>query len=236
MGDLRHSRSSLLDGVGEQGISFQLQTRVGVLGCGGVGQAVAGALGAAGLGELDLMDAECVSATNIGRLPLMQASDVGRPKVEALGDAIRRNNPQQKLRLSHQVVTHGNILEMCEGVNIMVDTSDNWPTRKMLAKHCRSVGIPLISGGALATDGWVGVFPPDGPTLESWLGQPQQMADSCERVGVLGPLVGVVGNLMAMEALKLMWRQAFPTKWQGLQGCILYVDGRYGEVRMQPLG
>lgn len=235
MSDLRHSRTNLLAGVGAQGMENLHRTHVVVVGCGGVGQAVAGILGTTGLGQITLIDAETVSPTNLGRLPLMQAGDVGRPKVEALADALRKNNPAQIVQPVHQVVSAKTIGEICGQAHIVIDATDNWPTRKMLSGYCRDRGIPLVSGGALATDGWVGVFLPDGPPLEAWLGQPQQLADSCERVGVLGPLVGIVGNWMAMEVLKLVWQANQPKQWAAMTGRILYIDGRYGDVRMQPL-
>lgn len=236
MSELRHSRYGLLAGVETEGLARQYQTHITLIGCGGVGQAVTGMLGAAGIGSLTLIDPEHITFTNIGRLPLMQASDVGRPKVEALADAIRRNHPEQRVICLQEIISSRTLDGLCSKTNIMIDATDNWPTRKLLATYCREKKIPLVSGGALATDGWVGMFMPDGPPLEAWLGQPGQLADTCESVGVLGPLVGIVGNWMAMETLKLIWQSSNPTRWQTLTGRIVYIDGRYSDVRIQPLG
>ncbi|WP_198011236.1 HesA/MoeB/ThiF family protein [Hyphomicrobium zavarzinii] len=232
----RESRHALLSGVGNKGISEMKAARIVLIGCGGVGQAVAAMLGASGIGALTLVDADKISATNLGRLPLMQPSDIGRSKADALKEALLRNNPNLTVDCMTRAITSSLLPSPIANTDLIIDATDNWPTRKLLAQHCRAARLPLVSGGALAAEGWVGTFLPHSPPLESWLGQPRQTADSCEHVGVLAPLVAAIGSLMAMEALKVLWQRSSPAQWATLSGRILYFDGRYGDVRVQSLG
>ena len=226
----RHTRHQFLEGVGTFGIEAQLKARITIVGCGGLGQPVAAALGAAGVGHLTLIDPDCVQESNLGRLPYMSAQDVGQFKVDAMKAFILRNNPLQQVHrltnsfspsLAHELLSH---------TDIVVDATDNWPTRKALGQACRDLNVPLVSGGALATDGWVGVFMPDEAPLDAWLNQPSQMADTCDRVGVASPLVGMIGNLMAMEVLKLIWKRHHPEKWNVMSGQVMFMDARWGEI------
>ena len=229
MDHLRHSRHFLLDGVGETGVRSQLEASVTIIGCGGLGQPVAAALGCAGIKLLRLADGDTLQTTNLARLPLMAEDGVGYYKAVLMAEAIVRNNKSQAIDIVTDIAGAANLRRLLEGTDIAIDATDNWPTRKALAEACREMGIPLVSGGALGTDGWVGVFSPSSAHLESWLRQPEQLADTCERVGVMGPLTGMIGNMMAIEALKLLWRKANPQSWNCLEGRVFYIDARRGE-------
>ena len=228
MNPSRHSRHLVLDGIGERGIHAQSEAHLLIIGCGGLGQPVAMALGAASVGHITLVDNDTLQPTNLARLPPMAAVDVGKPKAALLAEMIHRNHPDQHITVLDTTVTPANLPALLEHVDIVVDASDNWPTRKAIAQTCRHAGLPLISGGALGTDGWAGVFLPAGTPLETWLKQPEQMGDTCESVGILSPLVGFIGNLMAMEALKLVWQRANPTEWSVLESKVFYMDARRG--------
>lgn len=225
----RHSRHFSLSGVGREGIAHQTASIVTVIGCGGLGQPAAAALGSAGVGVLRLVDADVLQESNLARLPLMHMTDIGKPKAEALAERIRLNHPHQIIETFHTSAGVGCMADLLAASCVVLDATDNWPARKLIAETCRAMNLPLVSGGALGTDGWVGTFLPSSPPLEQWLKQPDQLADSCERVGILGPLAGVIGNMMAMEALKLMWASAAPDAWGHYTNRVLYMDGRRGE-------
>ncbi len=229
MNHSRHSRHLSLQGVGQEGIQHQIKSTITIVGCGGLGQPAAAALGCAGLGLLRLVDMDILQESNLARLPLMAFDDVGKSKAEVLAERIRHNNPGQVVETFTLSAGSSNLPDILKGSQIAVDATDNWPTRKHIAETCRNLNVPLVSGGALGTDGWVGTFLPSSPPLEKWLKQPDQLADSCERVGIMGPLVGVIGNMMAMEALKLLWSSSSPDDWEPYTNRVLYMDARRGE-------
>lgn len=206
-----------------------MEATIVVIGCGGLGQPVAAALGCAGVGKLTLIDHDILHPTNLARLPLMNAEETGTSKAHLLRKAIHRNHPQQSIDVKDATVSPHNLPDFLKTADIVVDATDNWPTRKAIAEACRTLGLPLVSGGALGTDGWMGTFLPTGIPLENWLKQPTQMADTCESVGILSPLVGVIGNLMALEVLKLIWSLSHSADWACYTNRILYLDSRRGE-------
>jgi adenylyltransferase/sulfurtransferase len=203
---LRYSRQILLpelDLVGQQRL---LDSRVLILGLGGLGSPVAMYLAAAGVGQLLLADADRVELSNLQRQIAHASQDIGQTKVASAAAAIARINPDCQTRSLTQRLDADNLPDLLAEVELALDCSDNFATRFALNQACRQAGIPLVSGAAVRWEGQVAVFggqPGDAcyRCLYSDAGEDEQ---TCSNTGVAAPLVGVIGSLQAMEALKLL--------------------------------
>ena len=200
----RYQRHIELNGFGEYGQDALLSARIAIVGVGGLGSPVALYLAAAGIGEIHLFDDDSVSTTNLQRQILFEAADVGKHKVVLAADALRRLNPEIKIIEHLMRISPETIETAFEPVDIIIDGSDNFSTRYLLNHYTQKNGKTLISGAVSFFDAQISVFKSGGPCYEClYPVEPNPMqAPSCSESAVLGPMVGVIGSMMAVEAIK----------------------------------
>ncbi|TNM68554.1 adenylyltransferase/sulfurtransferase MoeZ [Streptomyces sp. NP160] len=207
----RWSRHLLLPSVGELGQRRLRAARVGVVGAGGLGSPVLAYLAAAGVGELVVVDDDDVEASNLQRQVLHGAADVGRPKVDSAADALARQAPWTHVVRAPERLTADSATRLLAGCHLVVDGADNFATRYAVADACEELGVPEVFGSLLQHDAQVAVFWPSsaggtGPGYRDLFPAPPPPGSvaSCAEAGVLGALCGVVGSVMAVEAVKLL--------------------------------
>lgn len=219
----RYARHVVLRGIGGEGQQKLKAARVLVVGAGGLGSPVIAYLAAAGLGTIGVVDDDIVGLSNLQRQIIHTSAGQGTPKVTSAQSFVAALNPFV------QIVPHDLRLdaEMAAGIvsgyDLILDGTDNFPTRKLVADACRGAGRPLVSGAVSMFDGQVTVFALGGPQFADLYPEEPDADDlpACEVVGVLGAVTGVIGTLMAMEAIKLIVGLGDP-----LIGRLLLYDGR----------
>ncbi|MGK0499186.1 MAG: adenylyltransferase/sulfurtransferase [Oceanicoccus sp.] len=205
---LRYSRQIMLPGFDIEGQEKLLAAKVLIVGVGGLGSPVALYLAAAGVGELWLADHDSVEVSNLQRQIAHGESDIGRPKVISAAEAVNAINPH----IRHQTISEkldGQLLDVAvKRVDLVVDASDNFNTRFAINRACVTHKVPLVSGAAIRGEGQLAVFDSrsaDSPCYrclyDDGSGDEQL---SCSESGVLAPLVGVIGSMQALEAIKLL--------------------------------
>lgn len=231
---LRYSRQILLPQIDIAGQQRLLDSRVLIVGLGGLGAPVALYLAAAGVGTLVLADHDQVDLTNLQRQIIHQNADIGRAKVDSAGDRLQALNPQVNIRRIQQALADTALQEAVADVDLVLDCSDNFTTRQAVNAACVSLKKPLVSGAAIRLEGQLSVFDPrqpDSPCYQCLYGNGGEEALSCSEAGVIGPLVGLVGSLQALEALKLLAGFGEP-----LVGRLLLIDAlssRFREMRIR---
>jgi adenylyltransferase/sulfurtransferase len=203
----RYHRHLLLPGFGELGQARLLAGRVLVVGVGGLGCPAAQYLAAAGVGTLGLVDADRVEVSNLQRQILYGPADVGRPKVEVARERILAINPDVKVELHEVRLCSENALAILGGYDVIVDGSDNFPTRYLVSDACVILRKPNVHGAIFRFDGQASVFDtPAGPCYRCLHPEPPGpgQAPSCAEAGVLGVLPGLVAMVQATETLKLL--------------------------------
>ncbi|MFP3941105.1 MAG: molybdopterin-synthase adenylyltransferase MoeB [Thermoanaerobaculia bacterium] len=203
----RYGRHLVLPEVGRQGQRRLKASRVVVVGAGGLGSPLALYLAAAGVGTLGLVDFDDVEVTNFQRQVLYGDSDLGRPKLEAAEERLREANPHVRVAPHPVRLTSDNALEILEGYDVVVDGSDNFPTRYLVNDACVLLGKPNVYGSIFRFEGQVAVFwGAHGPCYRCLFAEPPPpgLVPSCAEGGVLGMLPGVIGALQANEAVKLL--------------------------------
>ena len=201
----RYSRHLILSEVGEEGQRRLKDARVALVGMGGLGSPAALYLAAAGVGTLGLIDDDTVELSNLQRQIIHGSADVGRPKIESARDRIREVNPDVQVKLHPVRLTSENAMEVLADYDIVLDGSDNFPTRYLVNDACVLLGKPFVYGAILRFDGQVSVFGMEGGPCYRCLFREPPPPDSvpgCAEAGVLGVLPGIVGSLQAMEAIK----------------------------------
>lgn len=211
---IRYSRHTLLKEVGEAGQIKLLDAKVLLIGAGGLGSPAALYLGAAGVGTLGIVDFDNVDVSNLQRQVLHGTKDVGRPKVDSAADRIRDINPDVNVIAHREPITSENALEIIQGYDIVLNGSDNFPTRYLVNDACHFLGRPLVDGSIFMFEGQVTVYQPahpekgieGGPCYRCLYPDPPPPGEvpSCSEAGVLGVLPGIVGSMQAVEAIKLI--------------------------------
>ncbi|BAD40111.1 putative molybdopterin biosynthesis protein [Symbiobacterium thermophilum IAM 14863] len=184
-----------------------------LIGCGGLGSAVAYALAAAGVGRIGLCDMDRVDLSNLQRQVLHHTADVGRPKVESAREKILGLRPGIQVDLHPVALTSENALDLFRQYDLIVDGSDNFATRYLVNDACVLTGRPQVHGSIFRFDGQVTTFVPgEGPCYRCVYPTPPPpgAVPSCAEAGVIGVLPGFIGSLMAMEALKLITGRGSP--------------------------
>lgn len=201
----RYGRHLVLKGMGGRGQQALKAARVLVVGAGGLGSPVIAYLAGAGVGTLGIAEHDSIALSNLQRQVIHTSASIGLGKAESARDFVAGLNPHVDVRLLPQV-TAANAAETLRGYDLVLDGTDNLATRRAVAAAAAAAGIPLVSGAVSMFDGQVTVFAPGGPGFAALY--PASASDddlpSCEATGILGPLTGVIGTLMAMEAIKLI--------------------------------
>lgn len=203
----RYSRHLILPHVGEAGQRRLKDARVLVVGAGGLGSPAALYLAAAGVGHIGLVDADLVDVSNLQRQVLHGTATVGRPKLDSAAARIADLNPHVTVEKFPERLTAANAPRILDGFEVVLDGSDNFPTRYLINDAAYLAGIPDVYGAIFQFEGQVSVFAaPGGPCYRCLYAEPPPpgMVPGCAEAGVLGALPGVVGSLQAMEAIKLL--------------------------------
>ncbi|MGE3311723.1 MAG: molybdopterin-synthase adenylyltransferase MoeB [Limisphaerales bacterium] len=203
----RYSRHLILPEVGMAGQKKICSTTVLCIGAGGLGSPIAMYLAAAGIGKIGLVDFDTVDFSNLQRQLLHGTSDVGRPKAESARDTIRELNPNVEVVLHNTRLSSENALDIIGQYDIVVDGTDNFPTRYLTNDACVLLKKPNVYGSIFRFDGQASVFAPHlgGPCYRCLYPEPPPpgMVPSCAEGGVLGVLPGIIGCIQATEILKL---------------------------------
>jgi adenylyltransferase/sulfurtransferase len=226
---LRYSRHILLPGLDVEGQEALLRSRVLIVGMGGLGCPVALYLAASGVGELHLADDDTVDLSNLQRQIAHGSADIGRGKVDSVAESIHALNTDIRV-VPHSVRLSGEALaEAVAGVDLVVDASDNFTTRFALNRACYTARKPLVSGAAIRGEGQLSVFDfrrEDSPCYRCLYHEADDAALNCSESGVLAPVVGIIGSMQALEALKCLSGLGEP-----LVGRLLLFDGINMELR-----
>lgn len=222
----RYSRHLLMPEVGETGQLRLLASKVLVVGAGGLGSPGAFYLAAAGVGTLGIVDHDAVDRSNLQRQILHSDERVGRSKVASARQTLLALNPAVNVIPHETRLTSGNVEEVLGSYDLVIDGSDNFPTRYLLNDACVKLGLPNVHGSVYRFEGQVTVFWPGyakrrGPCYRCLYPEPPpaEFAPSCAEAGVLGVLPGVIGLLQATEAIKILLGIGDP-----LVGRLLYYD------------
>jgi adenylyltransferase/sulfurtransferase len=210
---IRYSRHFLLSEVGEEGQAKLLKAKVLMVGAGGLGCPSAYYLAAAGVGTLGIIDNDVVDLSNLQRQILHTNDRVGKPKVESAKMTLEGLNPDVKVIPYQAKLTSANIMEIIKEYDIVVDGSDNFPTRYLVNDACILTKTPNVHGSIFQFDGQATVFyPGKGPCYRCLYPEPPpaDMAPSCAEAGVLGVLPGLIGVIEALEAIKLILGKGDP--------------------------
>ncbi len=207
----RYSRQTILPEVGLEGQKKIAAASVLCIGAGGLGSPAALYLAAAGVGQLGLIDFDVVEISNLHRQVLHGAGDVGRPKVESAKEMLQRLNPAVEVLTHHGRLTSDNALELFRPYDLVLDGTDNFPTRYLANDACVLLRKPNMYGSVFRFEGQASVFAPhlDGPCYRCLFPAPPPpgAVPSCAEGGVLGVLPGIIGLIQATEALKLILGQ-----------------------------
>ena len=231
---LRYSRHILLNEIGIEGQERILNARALIIGAGGLGSPVALYLGSAGVGHITLVDDDEVDVTNLQRQIAHTMARVGQPKTTSAQTAIHAINPQVKV-ITVSVRAESDLLDALVSQNdVVLDCCDNYATRHAINAACVRHGKPLVSGAAIRFDGQISVFDarqPHSPCYACMFPPDETFEETrCATMGVLAPLVGIIGAMQAAEALKLISGAG-----HSLMGRLLMLDGlnmEWNEIRV----
>jgi len=204
---LRYSRHLIMPEVGMEGQLKLKSARVLLIGTGGLGAPLGLYLTAAGVGHIGLVDFDIVDFTNLQRQVTFGTNDVGKPKTEAASARLSNLNPDVQIATYETKLTSENALELFKDYDIVVDGTDNFPTRYLVNDACILLGKPNVYGSIFRFEGQVTVFGmPDGPCYRCLYPEPPPpgLVPSCAEGGVLGVLPGIVGSLQALETIKMI--------------------------------
>ncbi|MDM8545869.1 HesA/MoeB/ThiF family protein [Candidatus Venteria ishoeyi] len=203
----RYARQIALPGIGPEGQEKLLAARVLIIGMGGLGSPAAIYLATAGVGHLVLSDYDRVELSNLQRQIVHNTQDIGELKVASARQHLQLLNPDLKITtLDYQLVDE-ELHSQIQQADVVLDCSDNFSTRFAINRVCVKTGTPLVSGAAIGFEGQISVFLPDqadSPCYHCIYQDNGQEGDSCSQLGILAPLVGVIGSMQAVEALKLL--------------------------------
>ena len=204
---LRFSRQILMprfDIAGQQALK---SARVVIVGSGGLGCPVALYLGAAGVGHITLVDDDVIELANLQRQIAFETAQIGESKAETLAARVRSINPAVSISVVDRRLERDDFAREVAGASLALDCSDNFATRFALNRACVAAGVPLISGAAIRGEGQVSVYDsrnPESPCYHCLYPEQGNEDLTCSEAGVIAPLVGMIGSVQAMEAIKVI--------------------------------
>jgi molybdopterin/thiamine biosynthesis adenylyltransferase len=225
---LRYSRQIMLSDIDIEGQEKLLAAKVLIVGLGGLGSPVSMYLAAAGVGHLVLADFDAVDLTNLQRQIVHASARIGINKAASAAQTLREINPDVCLTLVEEKLTEQTLPEWVAAADVVLDCTDNFAIRFALNAACVAAKVPLVSGAAIQLDGQVAVFDARIESSACYRCLYEESSDdlSCAANGVLAPLVGVVGSLQALEAIKLITGFG-----RSLAGRLLLFDARHSQWR-----
>ena len=210
---IRYHRHLLLPEVGEVGQQKLLDSKVLLLGAGGLGSPAALYLAAAGVGTIGIIDMDVVDSSNLQRQILHNLDRIGMRKVDSARITLEAMNPDLTVKTYDTRLGADNILDIIDGYDVIVDGTDNFPTRYLVNDAALVKGIPVVHGSIFRFEGQVTVFNPYvGPCYRCMIPEPPppELAPSCAEAGVLGVLPGIIGSIQAIETIKLLLEMGEP--------------------------
>ena len=203
----RHARHLTLPQVGTEGVAKLAAASIACIGAGGLGSPALLYLAAAGIGRLTIIDDDIVELSNLQRQVIHSTADIGMPKTESAKNRINQLDPNVEIITHQERLNAENCDELLAGHDVIIDGSDNIPTRYVLDDACRRLGIPWVHASIFRFEGHISLFNyNDGPGYRDLFPEapPAGLIPSCAEAGVLGVLPGVVGSLQANEAIKVI--------------------------------
>ena len=231
---LRYSRQIMLPEFDVAGQEALLNAHALVIGLGGLGSPAALYLAAAGVGTLTLVDHDTVDVSNLQRQIIHDQRSLDVAKVESAATRIRAINPDTKVRTVPSKLQGDELRQAVEQADVVLDGTDNFTARFAINAACVAAGKPLVSGAAIRLEGQIAVFDPrqaESPCYQCLYADAADGALNCAENGVASPLVGIVGSVQAMEAMKLL-----ASFGDTLTGFVLYLDAKRMEWRKLKLG
>lgn len=224
----RYARHLVLKEIGGPGQNKLLQTRLVIVGAGGLGGPAALYAAAAGIGHITIIDDDHIDISNLQRQIQFTHSDVGMPKAKILRDTLEDLNPDLTLKVHHTRLTVENAHSLLGGHDMIMDGTDDFAARFVINAASRKMAIPLMSGALGRFDGQVGLFntSSDAPCYQCFVPEAPPQVETCSDVGVIGALAGVIGSLMTLEAIKYITDAG-----QSLAGHLYLYDGLQSESR-----
>ncbi|WP_298844051.1 molybdopterin-synthase adenylyltransferase MoeB [uncultured Roseobacter sp.] len=226
----RYARHIVLREIGGPGQKQLKEARVLIIGAGGLGAPALQYLAAAGVGTIGVVDDDLVENANLQRQVIHKDASIGTPKVFSAQGEMQAQNPFVTVRPYHRRLTADIAAELFAEYDLVLDGTDNFQTRYLVNETAVAAGIPLVSGALSQWEGQLSVFDPgrDAPCYRCIFDEAPapELAPSCAEAGVIGPLPGVIGSMMAVEAIKLITGAGTP-----LRGQMLIYDALYGESR-----
>lgn len=222
----RYARHILLKEVGGPGQQRLKAATVAIVGAGGLGAPAALYLAAGGVGRLRLIDHDIVALSNLQRQIIFRSADAGAPKVEAAARTLAALNPHVEVEPRNERLEDSNAQAILQGADIVLDGADNFATRFAVNAACHALRIPLVSGAVGRWNGQVSVFMPEGPCYRCFVPEAPPEAETCAQVGIVGALPGVIGSMMALEAIKHIAESG-----ETLAGRVLLYDGLAATAR-----
>ena len=201
----RWSRQTILSEIGMDGQKKLMNATVAVVGLGGLGCPVSQSLVTAGIGKLVLIDGDIVELSNLHRQPLHGPDDVGKKKVKSAEESLSKINAVTIIKIVDDYLDEQNGLDIIRNCDVVIDATDNIETRQLIDRFSKETNVPMVYGGLYRWAGQVAVLNMDGsPGYKELFPEPPSGGDTCADAGVLGMLPNIIGNIQALEAVKLI--------------------------------